>query len=228
MMHCVLCSSSEISFFHQDKLRKYFICASCALIFADPLARLLPAQEKAYYDLHQNNPDDLGYRNFLNRLCSPLVEKLKATTQRGAESTSNIPQQTLLGLDFGSGAGSPLPPMLEEQGFATCCYDIHYYPDKALLESYYDFITCTESIEHFHEPQKELELILSLLKPFGLLGIMTKLCRGLEAFKTWHYTRDPTHVSFFSSQTFLYIANKYNLKCQFYGDDVIFLQKSRY
>ena len=38
---------------------------------------IIPRQEeKAQYDLHENDPYDLGYRKFLSRLTDPLLAKL--------------------------------------------------------------------------------------------------------------------------------------------------------
>jgi len=55
-------------------------------------------------------------------------------------------------------------------------YDIFYYPEKEPIEKikYYDFITATEVFEHLRNPKKELELLMSLIKTKGWIGIMTK------------------------------------------------------
>jgi hypothetical protein len=57
------------------------------------------------------------------------------------------------------------------------------------------------------------------------MGIMTKMVRGPEAFANWHYKNDPTHVSFFSQQTFMWLAESWQAKAEFFGDDVIVFQK---
>jgi 2-polyprenyl-3-methyl-5-hydroxy-6-metoxy-1,4-benzoquinol methylase len=186
----------------------------CSLIFADPSARLTPDEEKRRYDQHQNNPDDPGYRRFLNRLAVPLIERLRTRTS---------PQE---GLDFGCGPGPTLSLMLQEQGFSVKLYDPYYAPTLSVLSSKYDFVTCTEAVEHFFHPAKEWELFMKLLKPGGWLGLMTKLADGNpEGFLSWHYTKDPTHVSFLSRDTFRWLAERNAMDLEFVGDDVILLRK---
>lgn len=49
------------------------------------------------------------------------------------------------------------------------CYDPFFFPDESLLSNKYDFVTCTEAIEHFFEPKKEWKILLNLLKENGML-----------------------------------------------------------
>ncbi|PQJ64954.1 class I SAM-dependent methyltransferase [Photobacterium angustum] len=213
MQPCPLCHSEQHGVFVEDKNRCYFRCQQCALIFADPEAQLSPEQEKAVYDQHQNNPDDMGYRQFLGRLATPLVERL--------------PAGPLDALDFGSGPGPTLSIMLEEMGYNMAIYDPYFAPDPSVLTRQYDFVTCTEAIEHFNQPAKEWGLLLSMIKPGGWLGLMTKLATDAEAFTRWHYKNDPTHVSFFSRDTFRFLAQRDGLEVEFVGNDVILLRKTQ-
>lgn len=213
MQPCPLCHSEQYGVFVEDKNRCYFRCQQCALIFADPEAQLSPEQEKAVYDQHQNNPDDMGYRQFLGRLATPLVECL--------------PAGPLDGLDFGSGPGPTLSIMLDEMGYNMAIYDPYFAPDPSVLTRQYDFVTCTEAIEHFNQPAKEWGLLLSMIKPGGWLGLMTKLATDAEAFTRWHYKNDPTHVSFFSRDTFRFLAQRDGLEVEFVGNDVILLRKTQ-
>lgn len=213
MQPCPLCHSEQHGVFVEDKNRCYFRCQQCALIFADPEAQLSSEQEKAVYDQHQNNPEDMGYRQFLGRLATPLVERLLAGP--------------LDGLDFGSGPGPTLSIMLDEMGYNMAIYDPYFAPDPSVLTRQYDFVTCTEAIEHFNQPAKEWGLLLSMIKPGGWLGLMTKLATDAEAFTRWHYKNDPTHVSFFSRDTFRFLAQRDGLEVEFVGNDVILLRKTQ-
>ncbi|EAR55305.1 methyltransferase-related protein [Photobacterium sp. SKA34] len=213
MQPCPLCHSEQHGVFVEDKNRCYFRCQQCALIFADPEAQLSSEQEKAVYDQHQNNPEDMGYRQFLGRLAIPLVERLLAGP--------------LDGLDFGSGPGPTLSIMLDEMGYNMAIYDPYFAPDPSVLTRQYDFVTCTEAIEHFNQPAKEWGLLLSMIKPGGWLGLMTKLATDAEAFTRWHYKNDPTHVSFFSRDTFRFLAQRDGLEVEFVGNDVILLRKTQ-
>lgn len=208
---CTLCNAELHSHFYQDKQRRYFQCRNCALIFADPATWLLPDAEKRIYEQHQNSPEDQGYRQFLERLAHPLAERLG--------------KQPLEGLDFGSGPGPTLHIMLEAMGHSIAIYDPYFAPDAYVLEKHYDFVTCTEAMEHFYTPAKEWQLMLGLIKPGGWLGIMTQLSTGTETFPQWHYKNDPTHVSFFSRATFLYLAETCQLGIEFFGNNVIIMRK---
>ncbi len=54
---------------------------------------------------------------------------------------------------------------------------------------------------------------------------MTKLVIDKEAFRSWHYIRDMTHISFYSRPTFEYIAEQFNAELTFISSDVILLMK---
>lgn len=56
---------------------------------------------------------------------------------------------------------------------------------------------------------------------------MTKLARDVDAFAHWHYKNDPTHVSFFSRETFSFLAERDGLEVEFVGNDVILLRKTQ-
>ncbi|KAK5577151.1 hypothetical protein RB653_002089 [Dictyostelium firmibasis] len=79
----------------------------------------------------------------------------------------------------------------------------------------FKFITCTEAIEHFKYPIKDLKKIIDgnlISKDGGYLLIMTQLLLNDEMFENWHYPRDFTHICFFRPKTFNWIAEKFNAK----------------
>lgn len=207
---CPLCGGESVSDYCSDKQRNYFQCHHCELVFVPPSQYLTPEQEKAHYDLHQNSPDDQGYREFLNRLADPLITVLK-------------PEMS--GLDFGSGPGPTLSVMLEEAGFKMAIYDIFYANDDVVLQVDYDFITATEVVEHLSKPGEVLEHLWSKIKPGGWLGLMTKMVLGKAAFSRWHYKNDQTHICFYSRETFEYLSKKMGASIQFPANDVILMQK---
>ena len=207
--HCPLCSFQEKETYFEDN-RSYFQCGNCQLVFVPRGQHLSSQEEKEIYDLHENSLEDLGYRNFLSRLASPLLQILKPQSK---------------GLDFGCGPGPALSEMIKEQGHTVLLYDKYYAPDETVLETSFDFITATEVIEHLSHPGEVIEKLLGLLKPGGVLGIMTKLVKDQEAFSTWHYKNDQTHISFFSVETFKWVQKKWNLDLEIIGNDVIILSK---
>lgn len=208
---CPLCEHADCFIFSADKRRQYWRCPVCQLVFADPGALLDAAAEISIYQQHQNDPTDARYRAFLNKLAAPLQQRLATPG--------------LQGLDFGCGPGPTLSLMLAEAGQQMSIYDPYFADNPQVLTRQYDFICATEVIEHFYQPAREWQLWLQLLKPGGWLGLMTKITDQVSDFANWHYKNDPTHVSFFSSETFAYLAKRDGFSLEIIGPDVILLQK---
>ena len=209
-MDCPLCDSGENFPFHRDRRREYLRCQNCQLVFVPSSAWLSPQAELAEYQLHENDPTDAGYRHFLSRLALPLLERLPAPAS---------------GLDFGCGPGPALAQMLTEAGHRVALYDPFFAPDRDTLAASYDFITATEVVEHLQRPGTELAGLWDALRPGGYLGIMTKLVLDAEAFANWHYKNDPTHICFFSRQSWHWWAAQQGAGLEIVGADVILLQK---
>lgn len=188
---CPLCESSRIRPYVELQRRRYYICEVCHLVWLCPEQRPDAATERAYYDTHENDPADAGYRAFLDQLVNPLLQRLTA----GAR-----------GLDYGCGPGPALSVMLREQGFPMTEFDPYFAPVRSVLEQSYDFITCTEAAEHFFTPCEEFARFNRLLCPGGWLGVMTGFRPEDTQFAAWHYRRDPTHVCFYTPQTMRWIA----------------------
>lgn len=129
------------------------------------------------------------------------------------------------GLDFGCGPGPTLSLLFQEAGFPCTIYDPFYADNPDVLKQTYDFLSCSEAIEHFHQPRREFELFLKLVRPGGWIGIMTQLVKSRDAFKTWHYTADETHVCYYSEATFRWLADKYNLHVEFPERSVILFRR---
>ncbi|WP_435011645.1 class I SAM-dependent methyltransferase [Tundrisphaera lichenicola] len=181
------------------------------MVSADPGSYLDPIAERAYYDLHENDPSDHGYRRFLGRLSGPLEARL------GKGS---------LGLDYGCGPGPTLSIILRESGMLMDDYDPIYRPNPAVLERNFDFVTCTEVVEHFRRPAEDWTRMTGLLRPHGWLGVMTKVVINRERFAGWHYKADPTHVSFYSPATFDWLGARFGLTVERVDRDVYLFQKS--
>jgi SAM-dependent methyltransferase len=207
---CVLCGVRDTLFFHRDKQREFWRCQGCMLVFALPQFYLAPEAERQQYDLHQNSGSDEGYCQFLQRLAIPLMQRLNA----GAE-----------GLDFGCGPAPVLAGMFKDSGLNVRVFDKFYARDDSVWNNSFDFISATEVLEHLHSPGIELARLWSHLRKDGYLAVMTKLVIDQDAFARWHYKNDPTHICFFSRNTFLWWAEKHQAKIEFIGSDVIFLRK---
>ncbi len=191
---CPLCDALA-PFFIVAHERHFYRCDSCNLIFLLPSERLNSQDEFERYKLHKNDAKDSGYRAFLNQLAKPLIKRLAP----GME-----------GLDYGCGPGPTLSKIFEERGFKMALYDPYFFTDETALKQSYDFITCTETVEHFYFPGKEFGKLNQLLRAGGWLGILTQFVHEDRNFDQWHYPKDPTHVSFYSMETMRWIAGQHD------------------
>lgn len=209
---CPLCGETHNEFYFRDKRREYRQCRRCALVFVPAQQRLSADDEKAIYDLHENDVNDAGYVRFLTRMAEPLLQRLP---------------QNAMGLEFGCGPGPALAQILEGAGHSVALYDLFYYPDQSVFDAQYDFITATEVVEHLYGPGEELARLWGCLKNGGWLGVMTKLVIDKERFANWHYKNDLTHVCFFSRETFEWLAEQFDAELTFVGADVVLLGKQQ-
>lgn len=172
------------------------------MIFMNPAERLGYEEEKARYDNHENqgSPGHLGF-------LEPLVKSIDDYFHAAGLSRTQLSM-----LDFGCGPTPTLSTLFDLKGYKTTNYDIYYHPDQDQLRRSYHLVTSTEVWEHLHSPRQEIEKLIKLLKPGGLLGVMTSAHRGEAAFHDWYYRRDLTHVVFFSEKTMDWIANKFKLQ----------------
>lgn len=207
---CRLCSSDSLVPVYPDKdSRNYHRCTNCSLIFVDSSFFPTIKEEELCYGYHNNCIENKGYVTFLNRVIEPSVLLFK---------------KGMIGLDYGCGPGPVLSSLVKAKGFSCYNYDPLFAKDHPFRS--YDFIFSTECFEHFHYPDKDIENILGLLNQGGFLCLMTELWESVPQFEQWYYKIDPTHVSFYHSNTFNFIKKKYGLKEMFSdGKRVIVLQK---
>lgn len=196
-MECLLCNSSGLRHLHQriDPVygkRDYWECSQCRFVFLDPQQRITEEAEIEVYKKHRNSLSDAGYVDFLNRLAKPVLQKLEPRSH---------------GLDFGSGPGPTLNILFEREGHSVDLYDPFFHPDERVFQKKYDFITSSEVFEHLFNPLKVIEKLATLLKPNGIIGIMTEFRSLAKGFEQWWYLRDPSHVCFYSEKTLEWIAN---------------------
>lgn len=196
MIICPLCFNKEsFTIVKGPDSRAYTACNKCKLIFTE--TRFLPSvkSEKERYLTHKNGIQYKGYVDFLNQAIEPSLPFLR---------------KDMHGLDFGCGPTPTLSVILEQKGFSCDNYDPIFFPE--LPEKKYDFIFATECFEHFFFPAKEIQRINNLLKPGGILIVMTEKWKSAEAFSNWYYAKDSTHVSFFHNRTFGFIADKFGFE----------------
>lgn len=210
-MKCIVCKSKSTETFKTRDNKEYWSCDNCSAKFLDQKHYISTTEEKKRYLEHNNRVDDKNYRDFLSRLSMPLREKLSPKCK---------------GLDFGCGHGPALADMLRSDGFDVDLYDPFFFPNKGVFSKQYDFITSSETAEHFFDPFKEFDTLNNLLAPKGWLAIMTSFLTTGDAFEDWYYRRDPTHVVFYSERTFEIIASQRNWVCEVPKKDIVLMYKA--
>ncbi len=209
---CIVCGSLTTKPFVTVSSLNYWRCHHCEATFLHPQHRLSRQEEYEHYLTHENDAEDLGYRAFLSKLFAPMLSKLHRETS---------------GLDYGCGPDSALAQMFMEQGLEMTLYDPFFKPDVKIFNQRFDFISCSEVVEHFFHPAEEFDRLDALLKPGGWIGVMTTFQTDDKRFEGWRYRRDPTHVVFYRSKTFDVIAQQRGWTCEIPRKDVVLMQKPR-
>jgi hypothetical protein len=211
---CSLCSGhkARVFFSWEPNLgkRDFMQCPDCGIVFVPDRFHISLADEKARYEQHNNDIWDEGYRSFLRNLIDEVLQRITPFSK---------------GLDYGAGPGPALAQIMREEGFDVALFDPFFYPDESVLKSKYDFITCTETVEHFRNPMAEFYKLDSILKNSGWLGVMTSMLENLEEFPAWYYHRDLTHICFFNKKSFQWLAERMHWHAEFPRENVVLFQK---
>lgn len=204
--YCPLCHSQGIPFYKDS----FFECSECKAIFLSKEFFPNPIEEKARYEEHINDVNDLNYQKFV----SPITDKVceDYTTES-------------VGLDFGSGTGAVISKVLTDRGYPIYQYDPFFNNIPELLEKKYDYLVCCEVIEHFHDPEKEFHLLKNLLKSGGHLYCMTSIYNEDINFHGWNYKNDQTHVFIFQKETLEWIKVHYGFSSMTIDNRLVVFQK---
>lgn len=199
MFHCKICQASTLEINDLKKALLYHRCQCCGFVFLQDDFRVDTSREKRQYDQHNNSLENEGYvqmfEAFIDLSITPYLSNIRTA------------------LDFGSGPEPVFSKLLERRGLEVDIYDLYYAPTKVYETKRYDLITSTEVFEHLSKPLEILELLVSHLNASGYIVLMTKFPPSDDqAFLAWWYRRDPTHISFFTPQSFEIMAEKVGLK----------------
>lgn len=216
-MRCILCGSDETkaAAVVTNKSRKtFFRCTKCDFCFLDRTQLLDSSREKARYRLHQNSSDNSGYVNWLGKIADSAMRVVDLRDK-------NV-------LDYGCGHTPVLPEILkgkEPRIGKINYYDLYFFPDFDFTEKY-ACIFSVEVFEHFRDVYKEVAQVFSLLETGGYIVISTGLLPDEKKFASWWYIQDATHISFYSLQTFEWLAKAFSLKIIFSDEkNIVILQK---
>ena len=210
MKICTVCKNKKIKFFLNVKGLDYWQCSLCKATMLDPIQFISSNKEKKHYLKHNNEINDTRYRIFLSNLIEPLKDKISVDD---------------MGLDYGCGYAPALADILKKDGFNVELYDPFFFKNENIFCRKFNFITCSEVVEHFFKPYEEFNKIDSLLATNSWLAIMTSFMTEDYLFKNWHYRRDPTHVVFYKKITFKIIANQRDWKINFPSKNIVLFNK---
>jgi len=211
-LKCPVCSEECKDFADHKHYTGYYYCSNCQLIFKSPENFQDFTEQKKRYDLHQNDEDNEGYQAYFKRFLDFVLPKTECVD---------------LALDFGCGASSLLAKMLAEEGIVCDSYDPIYYPEKTYLNRSYDLIVSVEVFEHIHHPRETFGHLLSKLKRGGYLAIRTEFhSNEIEDFLNWYYRLDPTHIVFYTPETFRCLCDEYGALYKMdNGKNILLIQK---
>ena len=210
MKTCTVCKNNKIEFFLNVNDLDYWQCSLCKATMLNPIHFLSNHKEKKHYLKHNNKIDDIRYRNFLSNLIKPLKNKISIND---------------IGLDYGCGYAPALADILKKDGFNVELYDPLFFKNENMFLRKFNFITCSEVVEHFFKPYEEFNKIDSLLASNSWFAVMTSFMTKDDLFKNWHLRKDSTHVGFYKKVTFKFIANKRNWAKTFPSKNVVLFYK---
>ena len=187
--------------------REYWLCSNCRAIFVPAPFHISQEEEVKRYLEHENSIENKGYVQMFQKKIDILQDlEIKSA------------------LDYGCGYEPVLKTLLERQGIKADGYDPNFFPELPLNKSY-DLVISTETFEHFRNPAEEIPRITDRVVPGGILAIMTKFYPA-QNFADWYYKRDPTHIIFYCTETFQWLAKNTGFKLIFNNEnDFVVLKK---
>ena len=207
--NCPLCNSTSTLFCEKTK-HLFYKCNTCHGIFRPKHTFLTAEEEKAHYEKHNNDVFDERYQNFVSPIVNAVLQDFSIEAK---------------GLDFGSGTGPVIAKMLTDKGYQVQNYDLFFANEPSLLNQKYDYISCCEVMEHFHQPYKEFELLKSLLLPKGKLYCKTEVFNNQKPFENWYYKDDFTHVFIYQHKTLEWIKTKFHFSNLVIKEKLIVFEK---
>ena len=201
MVKCKICHANTKFVFSHKIMKKYkgnyYKCDKCGFLFANKPTWL----KEAYKNSITSEDTGLEERNIL------FAEKTSIILKTNFKDSKNF-------LDYAGGYGL-FSKLMKDNGFNfywTDPYTKNIYSKELTWnkKDKIDFITCFECLEHFKEPNKELQKIFSISK--NVLFSTTVLPEPIPK-PDWIYYgfNHGQHIAFYEEKTLKYIANNNGL-----------------
>ena len=133
---CLICNNPNPTITFEQRTKKlernHYKCQICDCIFVPTKYHLNKTRQIQRYQEHNNDPTDPRYRKFLSKATIPLLKQVN----KGA-----------VGIDYGSGPGPTISPMLQEHGLKTVNFDPIFVRESPLRPYNFKSYTCREKIE---------------------------------------------------------------------------------
>lgn len=205
-MKCVICGDKT------SYENNYYFCDNCDYIFKNQDSILSLEEEKQRYTAHNNTIENLKYVEYFKDFVEQIIPYINGK----------------VGLDYGSGHGNVLEYVMENFfDYDIDSYD-KYFNYDITLKNKYDFVICTEVIEHIQNPIEFIKIIDSYLSSENEIVFKTQF-RNMseEEFYKWWYIRDDTHIGFYNMKTFEYIAKIFDYNIIFSDNNsIVVLRKN--
>lgn len=181
--------------FADPKGREYSRCPRCGLYFLLHRYRPSPEEERKRYLLHDNSAANEEYLSYLGRIVDTAVFPF-------VRPGGSI-------LDIGSGPDGVLVGLLRERGYPALGHDPFFSPDPPPDGMAFSAVTLIEVVEHAGEPRQLMTDAVRYLggRSGGILIVKTLFAPDSgDAFLSWWYRQDITHILFYQRKTLTALA----------------------
>jgi SAM-dependent methyltransferase len=233
---CPLCSSEMISLhftctdhFISKEAFPVARCGSCGFLFTQDYpdeSEILRYYESADYISHSDTSEGI-----INKIYHIIRQVMLLIKRRIIKKLTGLKKGTLL--DVGSGTGH-FACLMKESGwkvtgieisekarnFSSRMFDLNIIaPEQisSLKTNNFDCVTLWHVLEHFHDPQKYLSDILTLLKPGGICLVALPNSSSFDAKyygNFWAAFDVPRHLWHFNPDSFAGFSAKSGLKVE--------------
>ena len=201
-MCCPICNSINLKTL-ANRRRKFFRCDSCFFIWADPAEWPPDESARKRYLLHNNEGDE--YKSYILKIITNALAAASAFPRPEGGPIKKI-------LDYGSGPNPLASVLLREMGYEVHSYDPFFADEKPLAETF-DLGISIEAAEHFKNPLDDFAVFSGALKKGAAAFVQTSIAPIEDnAFLSWWYAEDITHISFYSEKSLCVIAEKLSLE----------------